>query len=273
MNNKRQTIWLVSMLSLMVILSAYYLFTEDSGPSAPPIAESTQAKNQQTSEITIANNDELVVNEVTPEGIVGDSGASEETGIEAKDESAKDADKQNQATEDKATEDKATDKPADPKADDTKAGETKAEDAKSNESAKAKDSAKTEEDVLKEVAAQANSASGKLESYQLDRNNKNLKLYDELMAKLGNQSSTAEETAQVAEQLKQLEDKESILLSIEEELQQQYENAVVKEENDRYNVVVLSDQLDAKRAAGIVDMVMKELKVGQDRISVQYVTP
>lgn len=29
MNNRRQTIWLVSMLSLMVILSAYYLFTED----------------------------------------------------------------------------------------------------------------------------------------------------------------------------------------------------------------------------------------------------
>lgn len=29
MNTKRQTIWLVSMLSLMVVLSAYYLFTED----------------------------------------------------------------------------------------------------------------------------------------------------------------------------------------------------------------------------------------------------
>jgi len=29
MNAKRQTIWLVSMLSLMVVLSAYYLFTED----------------------------------------------------------------------------------------------------------------------------------------------------------------------------------------------------------------------------------------------------
>ncbi|GIP32268.1 SpoIIIAH-like family protein [Paenibacillus sp. J2TS4] len=28
MNTKRQTIWLVSMLSLMVVLSAYYLFTE-----------------------------------------------------------------------------------------------------------------------------------------------------------------------------------------------------------------------------------------------------
>ena len=31
MNTKRQTIWLVSMLSLMVILSAYYLFTDNVG--------------------------------------------------------------------------------------------------------------------------------------------------------------------------------------------------------------------------------------------------
>lgn len=35
MNTKRQTVWLVSMLSLMVILSAYYLFTEDSSPNDP----------------------------------------------------------------------------------------------------------------------------------------------------------------------------------------------------------------------------------------------
>ncbi|CAM3787897.1 SpoIIIAH-like family protein [Cohnella lubricantis] len=38
MNNRRQTIWLVSMLSLMVILSAYYLFTEDA-PSATKTAD------------------------------------------------------------------------------------------------------------------------------------------------------------------------------------------------------------------------------------------
>lgn len=30
MNSKRQTIWLVSMLSIMVVLSAYYLFTNES---------------------------------------------------------------------------------------------------------------------------------------------------------------------------------------------------------------------------------------------------
>jgi stage III sporulation protein AH len=35
MNTRRQTIWLVSMLSLMVVLSAYYLFTEDLGTGSP----------------------------------------------------------------------------------------------------------------------------------------------------------------------------------------------------------------------------------------------
>lgn len=42
MNNKRQTIWLVSMLSLMVILSAYYLFTEDVTPERSASQSSQQ---------------------------------------------------------------------------------------------------------------------------------------------------------------------------------------------------------------------------------------
>lgn len=35
MNAKRQTVWLVSMLSLMVVLSAYYLITEDMSDKTP----------------------------------------------------------------------------------------------------------------------------------------------------------------------------------------------------------------------------------------------
>ena len=81
MNNKRQTIWLVSMLSLMVILSAYYLFTDDSGTKAPPVAESTQVDGQKPGAGQEANGtagDELVVNEVLEEGTDGDSGANEQ---------------------------------------------------------------------------------------------------------------------------------------------------------------------------------------------------
>ncbi|UVI32289.1 SpoIIIAH-like family protein [Paenibacillus spongiae] len=42
MNTKRQTVWLVSMLSLMVILSAYYLFTEDVDTPSDMLTDGTQ---------------------------------------------------------------------------------------------------------------------------------------------------------------------------------------------------------------------------------------
>lgn len=45
MNSKRQTIWLVSMLSLMVVLSAYYLFTDRvEEPELPIASESEQGE-------------------------------------------------------------------------------------------------------------------------------------------------------------------------------------------------------------------------------------
>ncbi|MFF2482051.1 SpoIIIAH-like family protein [Paenibacillus sp. NPDC058071] len=66
MNTKRQTIWLVSMLSLMVVLSAYYLFTQDG--DSPNLA-SDGAKTQETAgnngaEAASGKKDPLVVNEV-----------------------------------------------------------------------------------------------------------------------------------------------------------------------------------------------------------------
>lgn len=44
MNTKRQTIWLVSMLSLMVVLSAYYLFTQDIG-GKDQVTDATNLQN------------------------------------------------------------------------------------------------------------------------------------------------------------------------------------------------------------------------------------
>ncbi|WP_270170461.1 SpoIIIAH-like family protein [Paenibacillus sp. SYP-B4298] len=58
MNSKRQTVWLVSMLSLMVILSAYYLFTEDGSSKSP-------AGQAQTAGLDSSSGDtqQVVVNE------------------------------------------------------------------------------------------------------------------------------------------------------------------------------------------------------------------
>lgn len=43
MNTRKQTIWLVSMLSLMVVLSAYYLFTEDLDSGGPDPGHAAKA--------------------------------------------------------------------------------------------------------------------------------------------------------------------------------------------------------------------------------------
>jgi stage III sporulation protein AH len=90
MNSKRQTIWLVSMLSLMVVLSAYYLFTQD-------------ASKLDTANISAETNQIVVDNQVTtPESVV-----KTDTATQAQTDSTKNA-----ATETSAesTTNKLTDK-------------------------------------------------------------------------------------------------------------------------------------------------------------------
>ncbi|MHA6483793.1 SpoIIIAH-like family protein [Paenibacillus sp. strain BS8-2] len=64
MNTKRQTIWLVSMLSLMVVLSAYYLFTQDLSD-----ADKLSGSNGKTENVSEVSGDGqgVVVEEVNQE--------------------------------------------------------------------------------------------------------------------------------------------------------------------------------------------------------------
>lgn len=69
MNPKRQTVWLVSMLSLMVVLSAYYLFTTDSSTSMLTSDFSADAVDDGGQDVVVndqpsSNNDQAVLNEV-----------------------------------------------------------------------------------------------------------------------------------------------------------------------------------------------------------------
>ncbi|MFC4302648.1 SpoIIIAH-like family protein [Cohnella boryungensis] len=75
MNNKRQTIWLVSMLSLMVILSAYYLFTEDA-PSTNGVGGSEASQLiDNAGKVSASNEEGISVTEV-------DQMTDELTGVE-----------------------------------------------------------------------------------------------------------------------------------------------------------------------------------------------
>lgn len=277
MNNKRQTVWLVSMLSLMVILSAYYLFTEDSGPINTPVADSTQVDGMKQGEAKetagiLDPTEGLVVNEVVNGGEVtgtdGDQTAAEsvdnpavvdgkEAGDTGKSPAAESGQKQGEAG--KGGE-KGTDKGA---------ATTPKTNAGTDSSA-----TKTDEDVLKEMEEQntAASASSQFQNYQWQREESNNRKYEELMTVAGDLSKTPEENAKATEQLRTLEEKEAKINGIEETLSQQFANAIVQEDADKYKVVVLSDKLDVKQAVSIVDLVMKELAVSQNKISVQYVT-
>ncbi|PNQ83662.1 SpoIIIAH-like family protein [Paenibacillus polymyxa] len=272
MNNKRQTVWLVSMLSLMVVLSAYYLFTEDSSPANPPVADSEQVskvKQDAAQEATTKAEEqmnELKVNEVVTNGEVTDGTAETFT-------------KDTASTTDPATEPSKGDKDtAAAPATESTASNQNTTTAKTGTTAKSDDkaasSAKTDKQVLDQVAneqAAQPTAAAVIDNYLLERDVENQKKNDELTTAMND--STPQKAAEAQKELHVLEDKQAKITGIEEELQQQFANAVVREEDaDKYKVVVLSEKLDAKQAVTIVDKVMKELNVTQDKISVQYVT-
>lgn len=296
MKGKRQTIWLVSMLSLMVVLSAYYLFTEDSGASVPyKTAGSIQVDNlKETGANSTVLDNGLVINEVdTKDALTADAGttgtADDNTAVAAddstndstvaakgdnddaavKDDSTlpanakgEDADKTAAAKDDKSSDSKTA-------AADTSAAADKDTTAASTE----KTPAKGDDEILDEVASQSVSASSLFNNYLYEREQQNLKNYNDLLALINDMDKTPAENAVAHEQLNKLEEKETKITGIEEQLQKKYGEAIVKEESgDAYTVVVLSEKLDVKQAVGIVDLVMKELSVSQDKIRVQYVS-
>jgi len=274
MNNKRQTVWLVSMLSLMVILSAYYLFTEDSGPVNAPVADSQQVDGIKQGEAKetagiLDPTEGLVVNEVVNSGEVESdpsaAGAVEEpAATEGKEAGNTEKAPAVESGENKGEAGKEADKETDKGAATTPETEGQTEGT----------ATKTDEEVLKEMEEQNTtaSASSQFQNYQWQREESNNRKYEELMTLAGDLSKTPEENAKATEQLRTLEEKEAKITGIEETLSQQFANAIVQEDADKYKVVVLSDKLDVKQAVSIVDLVMKELAVSQNKISVQYVT-
>ncbi|GGF76905.1 hypothetical protein GCM10010912_22490 [Paenibacillus albidus] len=330
MNGKRQTIWLVSMLSLMVVLSAYYLFTEDSGASTPKETAGTiqvdSVKEANNDPLAVVGDKGIVVNEVVTEGQAAvdnttaesgsntaltdegqtSSGMESNAGNAAADTASTDtstgSDAKTPASADPAKETAATDSGAkdtetktgeaqdtaakddagkDTASKDTASKDTASKDTASKDTA-GKDTAaatteqspaKDDEAILDEVASQSVSASSLFTNYLYEREQKNLKDHNDLLASINDMNKTPADNAVAQEQLRHLEEKESKITGIEEQLQQKYGEAIVKEEaGDSYKIVVLSDKLDVKQAVGIVDLVMKELSVSQDKVSVQYVS-
>lgn len=229
MNTKRQTIWLVSMLSLMVILSAYYLFTEDVDPTNDMLTEANQEEKLQMSATEAATDntdklDGLTVTEVE-ESVAEEAAANAATG------------KTLEAAPDIASSEKA------------------------------------DQEVLRKLEA-AGTKGSMFDELQYNRDQKFAEENNRLYSIISDASQDAKEAIKAAEQINQLEDKSSKKTGIEEELTKQFSNAIVVEENNnKYKVVVESEKLERSQADSIVMMVMKELAVSADQVSVQFIAP
>lgn len=205
MNTKRQTVWLVSMLSLMVVLSAYYLFTQDvETPEVLTDGSQTEQAAQNATEAA-ANGDGLVVNEV--EQPAGD------------DVVLSDADKE----------------------------------------------------ALNLIEEQGLAAGGVFSELLAKRELKNTEEENRIMAAIAETQTKQEESVAAIAELDMLEEKQAKLTGIESELQKLYENVVIDEQSDKFNVVVSSDKLEKKQAADIIKLVMSTMEVGADQVSVRYI--
>jgi stage III sporulation protein AH len=179
MNTKRQTVWLVSMLSLMVVLSAYYLFTQDvETPEVLTDGSQTEQAAQNATEAA-ANGDGLVVNEVEQP---------------ADDVVLSDADKE----------------------------------------------------ALNLIEEQGLAAGGVFSELLAKRELKNTEEENRIMAAIAETQTKQEESVAAIAELDMLEEKNAKLTGIESELLKQYENVVVDEQNDKFNVVVSSEKLEKK---------------------------
>lgn len=193
MSGKRQTIWLVSMLFLMVVLSAYYLLTE-------------QLDSNKLQEVTQLENAEQVAN-------------MEQTEIEGSYE----------LTE-------------------------------------------LDHEVLAQLEADGYFSASVFSQILNDRNEQYLAEESKLLAQVADVSADEQQSIGAIAELEQLEAKNEKKTTLENMLLQQYEMALVSEEgNDKFKVVVASDQLEKREAAAIIEQVIATLEVSPEQVSVQFV--
>jgi len=205
MNTKRQTIWLVSMLSLMVVLSAYYLFTTSSD-DLNSISTSGSTVEEQVKIDMSQEDPSASVQGDTAVAITGDYGAG-------------------------------TKQPA--------AGGD-----------------------VQSVQGKAQSGEEFFLQTEMDRHEQLTKDTEKWMNIASDKKQSQEEIAKAENNILRIEETTAKLEKIEDSLRKQFKNAIVTEEKDgKWKVTVQASKLESKQAVAIIDLVMKEMNVGPEKIA------
>lgn len=259
MNSKRQTIWLVSMLSLMVVLSAYYLFTDD-------VDKLNQATDQTPTE---------QIN-VESKGIDADKANAQLDQLQDKDATS--------AADPKDGTDLGIDSPSLTEIADAHANQAKKAEAEQqlDEPADAASGAVTGKDneaketltdaeILGKVEQQGQNAEDYFTYQQLTKSDELSQKMSDLTAVMANTSESVEVQSKAYDDYTKLEDQQARQTRIEEQLLKDgYENVVLLNESGKWKIVVAAGTLEKTQAVNIIDLVTKELNVAPDKVMVQY---
>ncbi len=214
MNSKRQTVWLVSMLSLMVVLSAYYLFTDD-------------VNNMQVGSDNVKTQ-ELKLDATAVTGKGQTTGAA--SGAQGSSTGA----------------------------------------AKLDQASSAAAQKKTDDQVLQQVSAKALKGDDYFIDLQIRKTQEMAKLSEQLMSVVTNSKQNTEAVTKAYEDMFKLEQHQVKMTSLEDKLNANYRNSVVVQDGAKWKVIVQADKLQKSEAVSIIDMAMKELGVGADKLSVEF---
>lgn len=238
MNTKRQTIWLVSMLGLMVVLSAYYLFTDNVG-DLETTGEDNVPPGTVIESVEVGDNAELPdLNE-----LAGNGGENEWMASGLWDELAAEADHVH--GEDDGTGDMATASDSQPTGD---------------------------EAILERLQAGARNGEEYIAALEMERTHNLSREIEALFNVALDQSKSPDEVARADERLRYIEETQAIVDDLEGQLLQQFENVVIAEMNGKWNVVVKSGSLDRSEVVKIIDMVMEGLNIGANQVVVERVS-
>jgi stage III sporulation protein AH len=263
MNAKRQTIWLVSMLSLMVVLSAYYLFTEDVN-KLDLASKETATKSQEV---------KIDMSQAGPAPAKTDAAktdvkAAPGTDVKAPGTDVKTDAKSTQTTTKTDVKPDASKTTSDAKTDASKPTSDASKSTKTN-------TAKTDDQILKQVEEQAKttSASDYFTNEQMKQHDLFSKKSSDLMEIIIDSKQTPEAVAKANNDLAKLSDIQDKVQGLQDQLMKDFPQAIVNQEGKQWKVTVQSDKLEKSQGVTIVDMVMKELGAAPENIKIQYVRP
>ena len=254
MNAKRQTVWLVSMLSLMVVLSAYYLFTEDVNK-----VDLTSSQDLTSKEIKVDTQETAAAPSGQTAPATNSTGAGDKASADASQSSGSSASAQQQGAQQ-----------ADPAGKETAQASQQAAGADKQAAQSSGTDSLTDQQILQKVASQATSGSDYFASMAMKRDEEISKKTEQLLSIIGDSKQNTDAVAKAYDEMRKIEDQEAKVTSLEDSLAKDYSNAIVMQDNDKWKVTVQSQKLEKSQAASILDQVMNELNVGPDKVSVQY---